>query len=304
MANKTMKTLTIGGVTYEIVDAAARADIAALSGGVSSGSGSNAIIVKVPVLQEGETDYTFEDRSAIQTAINEISEAEKPVVVLDYNGSYLPANYFCNGTHHYFAAIATDKVVDESGELYLIYIDYDTSATSLVVQYDIPVGGSGSDVTITIDSELSTTSENPIQNKVVAKKFEEIEQNINNVEVDTTLTQSGMAADSKVVGDKIDELTSSITQSETDVEELKTLVGDTSVADQIAAATTDIYVQNDEPTDAPDGSIWVDLDEEGLPNETTKQTANVYVVDAATTDVTTVDFSAYTIGDVVLVTSS
>ena len=148
MANKTMKTLTIGGVTYEIVDAAARADIAALSGGVSSGSGSNAIIVKVPVLQEGETDYTFEDRSAIQTAINEISEAEKPVVILDYNGSYLPANYFCNGTHHYFAAIATDKVVDESGELYLIYIDYDTSATSLVVQYDIPVGGSGNDVSI------------------------------------------------------------------------------------------------------------------------------------------------------------
>ena len=47
-------------------------------------------------------------------------------------------------------------------------------------------------------------------------------------------------------------------------EQLNTLVGDTSVADQIAAAvgTDEVYVQAEEPVDAPIGSIWVDTDAE------------------------------------------
>lgn len=66
-----------------------------------------------------------------------------------------------------------------------------------------------------------------------------------------------------------------------------------------------IFTDNEEPVDAPDNSFWVDLDAEGLlDEEETVKPAKVYVVDAATTDVTTIDFSAYKIGDVILVTTS
>jgi hypothetical protein len=55
-----------------------------------------------------------------------------------------------------------------------------------------------------------------------------------------------------------------------DVEELQGLVGTKSVSEQINEAfekfdgDSDIYVQNDEPVDAPDGSLWVDLDAQGI----------------------------------------
>lgn len=65
-----------------------------------------------------------------------------------------------------------------------------------------------------------------------------------------------------------------------------------------------VYVQDEEPVDALEGAIWVDTDEDGLSSVSGKKSSNVYVVDAATTDITTVDFSKYAIGDVVLVTSS
>lgn len=109
-----------------------------------------------------------------------------------------------------------------------------------------------------------------------------------NIETDSTLSVSGAAADAKVTGDAITNL--------------NTLVGDTSVADQIADAIVEVYVQNEEPTDAVDGSIWVDLDADGAPTTSGKVTANVYVVDAGTTDMTTIDFSQYSIGDVIVVT--
>jgi hypothetical protein len=66
----------------------------------------------------------------------------------------------------------------------------------------------------------------------------------------------------------------------------------------------EVYVQNDMPEDAPDGSIWVDLDSDGAPTTSGKTKANVYVVDARTSDVSTVDFSQFSIGDVVVVTVS
>lgn len=115
-----------------------------------------------------------------------------------------------------------------------------------------------------------------------------------NVETDTTLTISGKAADAKATGDAINSL--------------NTLVGEIPVSEQIADAIedaiTEVYVQNDEPTDAPDGSIWVDTDADGAPTTSGKTSANVYVMDAATTDITTIDFSQYKIGDVILVTAS
>ena len=56
--------------------------------------------------------------------------------------------------------------------------------------------------------------------------------------------------------------------SATDVSDLKSKVGDIPVQDQINNALSvfdddsDIYVQNEEPIDAPDGALWVDLDED------------------------------------------
>ena len=110
------------------------------------------------------------------------------------------------------------------------------------------------------------------------------------IKTDTTLKTSGMAADAKVTGEAI--------------ANLNTLVGNTSVSEQIAEVITEVYVQNDEPVEAPEGSIWVDLDADGAPAVPGKKTANVYVVDAGTTDITRIDFSQYAIGDVVVVTAS
>lgn len=53
------------------------------------------------------------------------------------------------------------------------------------------------------------------------------------------------------------------------VNSVSDLVGDTKVSDQIADAISkidipdEIYVQPDEPLDAPDGTVWIDLDAEG-----------------------------------------
>lgn len=110
------------------------------------------------------------------------------------------------------------------------------------------------------------------------------------VETDTTLKVSGSAADAKVTGDAI--------------ANLNTLVGTTPVADQIAEAIVEVYVQDEEPTNAPEGSIWVDTDADGASTSSGKITANVYVEDARTTDMSNVDFSKYAIGDVVIVTVS
>lgn len=58
--------------------------------------------------------------------------------------------------------------------------------------------------TVTIDYELSETSENPVQNKVVAAAINQL--SAENVELDATLTQGGKAADAKAVGDAISNL--------------------------------------------------------------------------------------------------
>ena len=69
-------------------------------------------------------------------------------------------------------------------------------------------------------------------------------------------------------------------------------------------SVTEVYVQNEEPTDAPEGSLWIDTDDEGLPNTPENAVPSIHVVDAKTSDITQVDFTEYKIGDIVLVTLS
>lgn len=62
---------------------------------------------------------------------------------------------------------------------------------------------------ITVDSELSATSENPVQNKAVAQKFASLENDISESiegvvdqipDIDTSLSKAGQAADAGAVG--------------------------------------------------------------------------------------------------------
>ena len=81
---------------------------------------------------------------------------------------------------------------------------------------------------VTVDSALSSSSTNPVQNKIV----------------------------------------------NTEINGLKTLVGDTAVSTQITNAISSnrmVYAQNDEPTNAITGSLWVDLSEQGEGNVTAEQ---------------------------------
>ena len=73
-------------------------------------------------------------------------------------------------------------------------------------------GEDGQGASITVDSALSTTSENPIQNKAVAQKIaeltDEFSETIENVTemipgLDTTLSETGKAADAGAVGETI-----------------------------------------------------------------------------------------------------
>lgn len=58
---------------------------------------------------------------------------------------------------------------------------------------------------VTVDSELSDTSENPVQNKVIKSNIDALQDEIDNFTVitDATLTREDIAADAKAVGDAI-----------------------------------------------------------------------------------------------------
>ena len=74
MANKTMKTLTIGGNKYEIVDEAARADIEVLK------QGSSAIEVDVTLSVEGkaaDAKATGDAINVVKTLVGDTSVSEQ-----------------------------------------------------------------------------------------------------------------------------------------------------------------------------------------------------------------------------------
>lgn len=108
-------------------------------------------------------------------------------------------------------------------------------------------------------------------------------------DVDDTLSLVGVAADAKKTGDEL--------------ARLNEMLGGSSVSDQIAEALVEVYVQGEEPVDAEPGSIWVDTNVAGLP-EGEDKTAKVYLVDAGTSDISSVDLSEYKVGDVLIVTTS
>lgn len=88
-----------------------------------------------------------------------------------------------------------------------------------------------------------------------------------------------------------------------EIDSLKKLVGEVPVSEQISEAIVEVYVQDKEPVDAPNNTIWVDTSKDGLPTPT-KNGANVYVEDARTADLSNIDFSKYSIGDVIVITTS
>lgn len=69
------------------------------------------------------------------------------------------------------------KKADKSGWTPNKYLG--TDAEGNMVEKDAPSGGGGS---ITVDSELSEKSTNPVQNKVITAKITEIETNVGNVD--------------------------------------------------------------------------------------------------------------------------
>lgn len=92
---------------------------------------------------------------------------------------------------------------------------------------------------ITVDSELSATSENPIQNKAVAQRLSELtdefSETIENVTelipgLDTTLSETGKAADAAAVGAAI--------------EQVRQEAGSSITVDSALSATSENPVQN------------------------------------------------------------
>lgn len=67
-------------------------------------------------------------------------------------------------------------------------------------------------------------------------------------------------------------------------DDFEALVGDTSVSEQIVSILqekADVYMQNDEPEDAVDGDLWIDLDDEGISFVDDTLSLSGYAADAA-----------------------
>lgn len=171
-----------------------------------------------------------------------------------------------------------------------------------------------------IDSLKNLVGETPVADQIA----EALNNVVAETETDTTLSEEGKAADAKATGEMILSVAELANEAKNmagaKVPQTRTINGKTldvdisltaedigaitedDVAAQIAEAIVEVYVQDEEPTDAATGTIWVDTDEDGKPAVQETPTTTVHVVDARTEDYTTVDFSQFAVGDVVVVT--
>ena len=86
-----------------------------------------------------------------------------------------------------------------------------------------------------VDTALSATSENPVQNKVVNIEIENLKTSIENLDVTEQINEAIGAIDYPV--DSVNNKTGSVV---------------------LTADDLGVYVQPDEPTDAEEGAIWID----------------------------------------------
>lgn len=207
--------------------------------------------------------------------------------------------------------IASPESAEVGQVLSVKSIDANGNITWETINPEAAEGSITTDPTLSIEGSAADA-------KVVGEAISDIETAIGNLEsnvntkVPTTRTINGKALSSNVTLTPKDIGAADATETNNAISNLNTLIGDKSVSEQIAVAVeeaveealVEVYVQDDVPENAPDGSIWVDLDADGAPTTSGKTTANVYVIDARTNDMTTVDFSQYKINDVIVVTVS
>lgn len=101
------------------------------------------ILFSVPTLGQNASDYTETDKAAVLTVINAVAAAEKPVVVMNADGSLIPASYFKQGTTHYFVGISPDSLPGEGGEVWFTYVKYNTANNSLAANTHANIGDDG-----------------------------------------------------------------------------------------------------------------------------------------------------------------
>ena len=141
----------------------------------------------------------------------------------------------------------------------------DINGNNIIIDETLSIVGAAADAKAVgdainnLDSEkvsVDRTINGKSLNKDIVLTAEDIGAVTETIEIDATLTTEGAAADAKATGDAINNL--------------NTLVGSTSVADQISDALVDvednIYVQEEEPTDVENGSVWIDTSVDGENN--------------------------------------
>ena len=180
-------------------------------------------------------------------------------------------------------------IADSTGVITGLYAkpEFTISVSSEVENFDAEL--------VTITCKYLLNIEEVLHDYILHVDIDEENNGITNKDyfnVDNTLSLSGVAADSKKTGDEI--------------AKLKEMIGNSSISEQIAEALVEVYVQDDEPENAAVGSIWVDTEEKGLDDSQEQETynKNLYVIDANNSNTNEIDFSGYSAGDIILITTS